>query len=57
MLGLIVVHDETGVNHSGNPPEQGEENAQNKTEDAAGHQDSDRREDNAEKVAESFQRL
>jgi hypothetical protein len=57
MLGLIVVHDETGVNHSGNPPEQREENAQDKTQDAASHEDRDRREDDAKKVAKSFQRV
>lgn len=54
MLGLVVIHDEAGVNHAGNPAEQGEENAQDKTEEAAGHQDGDWREDDAKKVAESF---
>jgi hypothetical protein len=56
MLGLVVIHDEAGVNHAGNPAEQGEENAQDKTEDAAGHEDGDWREDDTKKVAESFQR-
>jgi hypothetical protein len=55
MLGLIIVHDQTGVNYSGNPAEEREENAQNKTQDAARHQDRDRREDDAKKVAERFQ--
>jgi hypothetical protein len=52
---LVVVHHETGVNNAGNPAEQGEENAQDKTQDATGHQNGDRREDDAKKVAESFQ--
>jgi hypothetical protein len=56
MLGLVIVHDQAGMNYSGNPAEEREENAQDETQDPAGHQDGDRREDDAKKVAESFQR-
>lgn len=56
VLGLIVVNHQARVNHAGNPAEKREENAQEKTQDAAGHQDRDGREDNAKKIAESFQR-
>jgi hypothetical protein len=55
MLGLIVIHDETRVNNPGNPAEQGEEKAQNKTQNAAGHQDRDRRQSYTEKITERFQ--
>jgi hypothetical protein len=56
MLGLVIVHDETGVNDAGHPAEKGKEQAQEETQNAAGHQDGDWRQDNAEKVAKSFQR-
>jgi hypothetical protein len=54
MRSLVIVDHQAGVNHSGNPPEQGEKKAQDKTQEATGHQDGDRREGDAEKVAERF---
>ena len=54
MLGLVIVHNQTSVNDAGDPAEKREEKTQEETEDAAGHQDRDRRQNNAEKVAESF---
>jgi hypothetical protein len=56
MLGLIIVHDEAGVNDAGNPPEQRQQKAKDETHDAASHEDGDRREDDAKKVAERFHR-
>jgi hypothetical protein len=55
MLRLVIVHHQTGVDHAGDPTGQGKEQAQNKAEDATGHQDSDRRKSDAKKVAERFQ--
>jgi hypothetical protein len=56
MLGLVVVDHETGVNDARDPAEEREEQTQEETQNAAGHQDGDRWQNNAEKVAESFQR-
>lgn len=57
VLGLVIVHDETGVNHAGHPAEESEEQAQDKTEDAARHQDRDGRKDHTEKIAKRFQKM
>jgi hypothetical protein len=57
MLGLIVVNDETGVNDAGHPAEQSQQDAQDETQNPACHQDSDRWENDAKKVAERFQFL
>jgi hypothetical protein len=54
MLGLVIVHHQTGVNDAGHPAEEGEEKTEEETEDAAGHQDGNRRQNNAEKVSERF---
>ena len=43
VLSLVIVHDETGVNDAGHPAEEGEEKTEEETEDAAGHQDRNRR--------------
>ncbi len=55
MLGLVVVHDEAGVDDAGDPSEERQQNTQEETEDAARHQDRDGREDDAKKVAQRFQ--
>jgi hypothetical protein len=54
VLGLVIVDYQAGVNYAGNPAKQRQQKAQEKTEYPAGHQDGDRRKNNAEKVAESF---
>ena len=56
MFGLIIVYDEAGVNDPGDPAQKCEQQAQNETRDAAGHQNGDRRKDDAKKVAERFHR-
>lgn len=56
MLGLIVVHHETGVDDTGDPAEEGQKQTQNETEQAARHQHGDGRENDAEKVAKRFHR-
>jgi hypothetical protein len=56
MLGLIIIHHQAGVDDAGNPAEQREKKAQDETEDATGHQDRDRRKDDAEEVAQGFQK-
>ena len=54
MFGLIIVHDQTGVNNAGNPAKQSQEKTQEKAEDPAGHQDRNWRKDDAEEVAQGF---
>src|SRR6266513_3023136 len=54
MFGLVIVHDETGVNDAGHPAEQSKQQAKDETENAAGHQNCDRRQNDAEKIAERF---
>ena len=57
MLGLIIVDDETGVDHTGNPAEERQQQTKNETQEPAGHEHGDRRKDDAKKVAERFQRM
>ena len=54
MLGVIIVHDEAGVDHAGDPAQQGQEKAQDETEDPASHQNRDRRQHDTEKITERF---
>ena len=54
VLGLVIVDYETGVNDAGDPAEQRQEKAQEKTEYPASHQNGHRRKNDAEKVAERF---
>jgi hypothetical protein len=54
MLGLIIVHDEAGVDDTGDPTEEREQDTQDEAEDAASHQDGNGRKDDTEKVAERF---
>src|SRR5437899_13070158 len=54
MFGLGIVHDETGVNDPGHPAEQSKQQAQDETENAAGHQNGDRRQHDTEEIAERF---
>lgn len=54
MLSLVIVDHEAGVNDAGNPAEKGQQNAEKKTEDPSSHQDSHRRKDDAEEIAERF---
>lgn len=55
MLGLVIIHHQAGVDDAGNPAGQSQEQAQDETEQAARHEDRDRREDNAKEVAQRFQ--
>jgi hypothetical protein len=55
MLGLVIVHHETGVHDARHPAEEREEQAQDKTKQATRHQHRNRRKDDTEKVAERFQ--
>src|SRR5204863_9188882 len=57
MLSLIIVDDEAGVDHTGNPAEEREQQTKNETQEPAGHEHGDRRKDDAKKVAERFQRM
>jgi hypothetical protein len=57
MLGLVIVHDEAGVDDAGDPAEQRKQNAQDKAKDAARHQHGHGRKDDAKKVAERFHRI
>src|SRR5437588_12632106 len=57
MLGLIIVDDEAGVDHTGNPAEERQQQAKNETQEPAGHEHGDGRKDDAKKVAERFQRI
>ena len=54
MLGLIIVHHQAGVNDAGHPTQKSQEKTQEKAEDPPGHQDGDRRKNDAEEIAESF---
>src|SRR4051812_8224912 len=55
MLGLVIVHDQTGVNHTGHPARESEEKTQDKTQEPAGHEDGNRRKSDAKKVTKRFQ--
>ena len=55
MLGLVIVHDEAGVDDARDPAEQRQQNTEDETEDAATHQDGDGRKDDAKKVAQGLQ--
>ena len=57
MFGLIIVDDETGVDHTGNPAQKRQQQAKNETQEPTGHEHGDRRKDDAKKVAERFQRI
>jgi hypothetical protein len=54
MLGLVVVYDEAGVNDTGDPAEKRQQDTQEKAEDAARHQDSHGRKDDAKEIAQGF---
>ena len=54
MLGLVIIYNQAGVDHPGNPAGKREQQAEKKAQDAASHQDRDRRQSNAEKIAERF---
>jgi hypothetical protein len=54
MLGLIIVHNQAGVNDARNPAEERQEQAQDETEHATRHQNGDRRERDAKEIAEGF---
>ena len=51
---MIIVHYERGMDHSRNPAEQRQQNAEKKTGDAAGHQDGQRWQHNTEKISQRF---
>ena len=55
MLGLVIVHDEAGVDDAGDPAEQREQDTQEEAKDAARHQDGHGRKDDAKEVAQGFQ--
>ena len=52
MFGLVIVHDEAGVDNAGDPAEEREQDTKKEAEDAARHQDSHRRKDDAEEIAQ-----
>jgi hypothetical protein len=56
VFSLVIVHHQAGVDDAGHPAEQGEQQTKNETQEPAGHEHGDRREDDAKKVAERFQR-
>ena len=56
MLGLVIVDDEAGVNHAGDPAEEREKQTEDETHEPAGHEDGNRWEDDAKKIAERFHR-
>jgi hypothetical protein len=55
MFGLVVVHDEAGVDDAGDPAEQRQQDTQDEAENAASHRDGDGREDDAKKITKRFQ--
>src|SRR3954469_24081106 len=55
MLRLVIVDHQAGVNHSRDPPQEREQQAEDETQNAAGHQHRDRRQHNAEKITQRFQ--
>lgn len=55
MFGLIVVHDEAGVDDTGDPAEQRQRDTQEEAEDAASHQDGHGRKDDAKEITQGFQ--
>ena len=55
MLGVIVVHDEAGVNHAWDPAQESQEKAQDETQNPASHQNRDWRQYHTEKITERFQ--
>ena len=55
MLGLVIVDDKTGVHDAGNPAGKGQEQAQDKTEQATRHQNRHWRKDDTEEVTQGFQ--
>ncbi len=54
VFGLVIVHYQTGVNDAGDPTQQRQQEAQEETEDPAGHQDGDWRKNDTEEVAKGF---
>jgi hypothetical protein len=54
VLGLVIINHEAGVNDAGDPAQQRQQKAKDETEDAAGHQNGNRRKNDAEKVAKGF---
>jgi len=54
MFGLVIVHDETGVNDAGHLTEQSKQKAQAETENERGNKNGDRRQNDTEKIAERF---
>jgi hypothetical protein len=55
MLGLIIVYDQASVNDARDPTGQRQQEAQDKTEEAAGHENGNRRKSYAKKVAQGLQ--
>src|SRR5207302_7596054 len=51
---VVVVHHKACMNDSGNPAQQGQEDAQKKTCDPSGHQYRQRREHHTEKIPQRF---
>lgn len=55
MFGLVVVHDEAGVDDTGDPAQQRQWDTQEEAENAASHQDRNGRKDDAKEIAQGFQ--
>lgn len=55
MFRLVIIHHQAGVNHAGHPAGERQDKAEKKAQNAAGHQNRDRRQSDTEKIAERFQ--
>jgi len=54
LLSVVIIHNKAGVNDSRNPPEQRQNEAQEKTRDATGHEHGQRWKNYAEKISQCF---
>jgi hypothetical protein len=55
MLSLIIVHNQTSVDDARDPTGQRQQEAQDKAEEAAGHENGNRRKSDAKEVAQGLQ--
>jgi hypothetical protein len=54
MFSLIIIHDKASVNDAWNPAQQGQDQAQEKTQDSTRQEDGDWWENDAEKITQCF---
>src|SRR5438046_260073 len=57
LLSVIIVHDETRVDDSRDPAQQGQDDAEEETRNATGHEHRQRRKNDAEKISQRFHNL